>query len=401
MEERGTLRRAIVAIGLAVALGCLLSSSAVAAKKPKPHKVKDTTVWLCKPGIPNNPCQPGFGTTIIGPNGESVGTTTPKPERKPKFDCFYVYPTVSDDKTPNSDLSIDPEERSIALYQAARYSLHCRVFAPMYRQLTLGSILSGAPIPPDAGQIAYSSVLAAWKTYLRKYNRGRGVVLIGHSQGSFVLRELVHQVVDPKKKVRARLISALLLGGDVTVREGSNVGGDFKHIPGCRKVKQTGCVMAFSTFNAPVPPDSRFGRPGGVPTAGLPTTGDVLCTNPAALRGGSALLTSVFPTEPFAPGTTIGLATGLVGVPTPTGATTPWFQFQGYNGACDSANDAHVLQISQVGGFPMLRAIPDASWGLHLVDANIALGNLTDDVAHQAKAWERANSKPKKGKQKH
>jgi hypothetical protein len=78
--------------------------------------------------------------------------------------------------------------------------------------------------------------------------------------------------------------------------------------------------------------------------------------------------------------------------------STPWFQVQGYTGGCDSANDAHVLQIAPVGGFPLLHAVPDASWGLHLVDANIALGNLTDDVAREGKAWLKANTKPKKQK---
>ena len=36
------------------------------------------------------------------------------------------------------------------------------------------------------------------------------------------------------------------------------------------------------------------------------------------------------------------------------------------------------------------------TWGLHLVDANIALGNLTADVSRQAKAWLKKNTKPKK-----
>ena len=387
------LRRILIAGGLVLAL-CALAAPSALAKKPK--KVRDTTTWLCKPGIPDNPCEPGFDTTLVSPSGQITGTQSVKPDRKRSFDCFYVYPTVSDDKGTNSDLSIDPEERSIALYQAARYSLHCRVFAPMYRQLTLSAI-GGTP-PADAAQIAYNDVQAAWSTYLRKYNRGRGVVLIGHSQGSFMLRELIHRVIDPKKKVRKQLISAILLGGNVTVASGRTVGGDFKKVPGCTKPTQFGCVVAFSTFNAPVPPDSKFGRPASFATPDLPTTGDVLCTNPAALGGGSALLTSVFPTQPFAPGTTIGLATQLVGQPTPSGATTPWFQAQAYTGACDSSNGAHVLQISPVAGAPTLHPIPDATWGLHLVDANIALGNLTDDVASQAKAWRKASSKSKKVK---
>jgi hypothetical protein len=398
MEEGiGKPRRFGVAIGLVLALACLLAPSALAAKKPKAKHIRDTTTWLCKPGIPNNPCEPGFGTTLISPTGAVLGTTTPKPDpNRKKTDCFYVYPTVSDDKSVNSDLSIDPEELSIALYQAARYSLDCRVFAPMYRQVTLQALFSGGSTA-EAGQIAYNDVLAAWKTYLRKYNHGRGVILMGHSQGTFVLRELIHHVVDPNKKVRKQLISAILLGGNVTVASGKNVGGDFKRIPGCAKPTQFGCVMAFSTFDAPVPDNSLFGRPSARAGSDLPGTGDVLCTNPAAL-GGSALLTSVFPSAPFAPGTTIGLATQAVGQTAPAGLTTPWFQLQGYNGACDASNNAHVLQISPVGGAPTLNAVPDATWGLHLVDANIALGNLTSDVARQAKSWRKANTKPKKQK---
>jgi hypothetical protein len=383
MEERTRkVRKLGVAIAFALALGCLLAPAALAAR----HRVKDNTVWLCKPGIPDNPCQPGYDTTILSPTGQVLGTRRVRPDRKPKVDCFYVYPTVSDDKSTNSDLSIDPEERSIALYQAARYSLHCRVFAPMYRQVTLQSI--GGTVSPEAAQIAYGDVLAAWKTYLREYNQRRGVVLIGHSQGTFILRELIHQVIDPSRKVRERLVSAILLGGNVTVRTGSNVGGDFKRIPGCTRANQIGCVIAFSTFDGPVPNDTKFGRPSALAEPGLPTTGDVLCTNPAALRGGSALLTSVLPTAPFAPGTTIGLATGLVGFAIPPGAqNTPWFQAQGYTGGCSADNNAHVLQISPVGGAPVLNPVPDQTWGLHLADANIALGNLTDDVARQAKAW--------------
>ncbi|HEX3293093.1 MAG TPA: hypothetical protein VHR38_05095, partial [Solirubrobacterales bacterium] len=81
MEERsGTLRRVVSLVVLALALGALFSPAAPAAKKPK--KVKDTTVWLCKPGIPDNPCEPGFDTTLLSPSGQIIGTQTLKPDKK-------------------------------------------------------------------------------------------------------------------------------------------------------------------------------------------------------------------------------------------------------------------------------------------------------------------------------
>jgi hypothetical protein len=49
-----------------------------------------------------------------------------------------------------------------------------------------------------------------------------------------------------------------------------------------------------------------------------------------------------------------------------------------------------VLQISPLGGAPVLNPVPDATWGLHLVDANIALGNVVGVATKQIKAYEKA-----------
>ena len=66
----------------------------------------------------------------------------------------------------------------------------------------------------------------------------------------------------------------------------------------------------------------------------------------------------------------------------------PWIEAKGaYSGTCDSSDDADVLQISSLGGAPVLNAVPDATWGLHLVDANIALGNAVNLLRRQAKAY--------------
>jgi hypothetical protein len=113
----------------------------------------------------------------------------------------------------------------------------------------------------------------------------------------------------------------------------------------------------------------------------------VLCTNPAALGGGSADLRTVYPSKPFAPDTTIGAATRLVGFPV-VDTSTRWIEADGaYNGHCSSANGANVLEISGNDGAPTLRPVPNAAWGLHLTDANIALGNLVTTVRHEISTY--------------
>jgi len=112
---------------------------------------------------------------------------------------------------------------------------------------------------------------------------------------------------------------------------------------------------------------------------------EVLCTNPAALGGGSGKLDPVYPTEPFAPGTIASLIP-LLGAPVPP-ASTAWVASPGaYRAQCSSADDANVLQITPLGGAPQLTPVPP-SFGLHLADGNIALGNLEELVRTQAKLW--------------
>ena len=338
------------------------------------------TVWLCRPGTADDPCTPALTTTRVSFTRGTVGVTRATVAARTPIDCFYVYPTVSDQKTPNADLTIDPQERSIAEYQAAQFSRVCRVYAPMYRQLTLANIGGAATRAQQA--LAYGDVLQAWRTYLRRYNHGRGVVLIGHSQGSFLLRALITAQIDPNASVRRLLVSALLLGGNVTVKRGTGIGGDFHHIGACRSATQTGCVIAYSTYGSVPPADSVFGR---TTAPGL----QVLCTNPAALGGGTGLLGPILATRPFAPGSSIAAGIGLLHFTVPE-VPTPWVSAPGaYSARCSTAGGASALVIAPVAGAPLLHYSPIASWGLHLVDVNIALGNLLGIVARQSTAFHR------------
>jgi hypothetical protein len=354
-------------------LTTLLAAAALALIPVAAAEAK--VVWLCKPGQKANPCDTSLTTTNYSPAGERLGVERVRRAARPKADCFYVYPTVSDQQRPQATKVVDDVLRSIALYQAARYSRDCRVFAPVYRQITIKGIFDPAGVTPAMRERAYSDLVEAWRTYLRRHNRGRGVVLMGHSQGTFMLRRLVREEIDSRPRIRRRLVSAVLLGGNVTVRRGGDRGGDFRNIRACRRPRQIRCVIAFSAFNAPVPTDALFGRTG---EPGL----EILCTNPAALRGGSARITPIYPTEPFAP-SVIGLAVdaALSGVPRPP---TPWAAFPGgYRGRCSDADGASVLQVGPVGNSFPLAASPTAGWGVHLADANIALGELANHVRRQ------------------
>lgn len=371
-----TALRRIVACLSAVA--CLAGVAATAAT-PAGAQAQPKTVWLCRPDMADNPCEPDLTTTRYDSSGRVLAVDAVKKATNPKVDCFYVYPTTSDQPTPQANLNVDPELRSIALYQAARYSSECRVFAPVYRQTTIRGLGAPGAVTPEMRESAYQDVRRAWLDYLEHDNGGRGVVFVGHSQGTFVLRRLLREEVDPNPTVRNKLVSALLLGGNVTVRKGSDVGGDFQHIPACRSNQQLGCVVAFSTFDAPVPPESRFGR----------TTDpnlEVLCVDPASLTRQSGLIDTINPTEPFAPGT-IAAVIGILGQP-PVTASTAFVEHEGaYRSTCSSADNANVLQITAQGNAPTLKPSPDPTWGLHLVDANIALGNLVDLVHTQSQRW--------------
>ncbi|HUZ28632.1 MAG TPA: DUF3089 domain-containing protein [Solirubrobacteraceae bacterium] len=359
--------RLVVGLFLAVGLALVPSASA-------------KTVWLCLPGHHPDPCAPGLSTTVFTPTLKKVGVQHPKPVRNPAIDCFYVYPTVSGQPTGNANLNIDPVERSIALYQAARYSQYCKVYAPMYRQLTLAGIGQGKPTTKPNANIALADVRSAFALYLRKFNHGRGFVLIGHSQGSFVLRSLIGKDVDRKPAVRQRLVSAILMGGNVLVKRGRDVGGDFKHIHACHSATQVHCVIAFSTFDQPVPTPTLFGR------STTPGT-QVLCTNPAALGGGSALVDPISPSQPFYKGSILSAGIALLGLTFPHPPTVWWSSPGAYRARCSSANNANVLEITALRGAKTPKASPTPEWGLHLLDANVALGSLVADVKSEAAAF--------------
>ena len=344
------------------------------------------TVWLCRPGQADDPCTADLTTTVTAADGART-IVHPKAATDAPIDCFYVYPTVSRQSTTNANLHVDPAETAVARAQASPFSQACRVYAPMYRQLTLSAIGGGGKSISERGvATAYLSLLSAWKDYLAHDNHGRGVVLIGHSQGASMLIGLIRNQIDNNPAERRLLVSALLMGGNVTVPVGQTVGGDFENVPACQSNGQTGCVVAYSSFETAPPADSFFGRVGTAigaqVRAAVTGAGDlqVLCTNPAALSGGTGSLDPYFPT-------TSARAVGGSG-----GAPTPWVAYPGrYTATCTSIGGATWLQVDPApdppDGRPTVTQALGPRWGLHLVDVNLALGNLVGLVQDQSAAY--------------
>jgi hypothetical protein len=346
-----------------------------------------STVWLCRPGLADNPCESDLATTIIRPDG-SKRVVDPRPAKHPPIDCFYVYPTVSGQPGPNATLGIDPEVRAVAETQASRFSQVCRVYAPVYRQLTVATIRNPGAATTQARVTAYLDVQNAWHDYLEHDNHGRGVVFVGHSQGALMLTALLRREVDPNPSVRKQVVSALLIGANVTVAAGQDGGGSFQHIPACRAAKQDGCVVAYSSFSDEPPADARFGRAGqgaSVPADDTATALEVLCVNPAAPAGGTGPLLPFFRTTPF-PGPLGGNR------PSRYQAATPWVeQPRLYTARCEQRDGAGWLQIDDTvrarDDRPRVQASLGPSWGLHLVDVGLTLGNLVTLVRAQTAAY--------------
>ena len=301
-----------------------------------------------------------------------------------RFDCFYVYPTVSTESGTNSDLTVQPAETAAAFAQASRFSQVCNVWAPMYRQATSGALAKGEATNPGVVATAYGSLLAAWRDYLAHDNHGKPIVFLGHSQGAAMLIKLLQSQVDPSPRLRKLMVSAIILGGNVQVPTGKSVGGSFKNIPACGSASQTGCVIAYSSFGSTPPAGAFFGRPGqGVSLqSGQTTTAgqQVVCVNPVTFSSTEGGLQPYFPSA----------TSKSKGVQ----VQTPWVTFPGlYTAQCEQSGGASWLQVTAaaVSGDPRpkVSAVLGAAWGYHLDDVNLALGNLVVAVANEESSYHR------------
>ncbi|HTU71071.1 MAG TPA: DUF3089 domain-containing protein [Candidatus Baltobacteraceae bacterium] len=361
---------------------CLIAVLLIGAA-PCSASGSSTTIWLCRPGIVNDPCTQNIDATIVGAHGPLSIHRARAAEASP-FDCFYVYPTLIVGPGDNAGLGVDERMRYVARNDVSQFSQLCMVWAPVYRQVTVAAIRR-AFVAHDmsalqaASRVSYESALAAWRDYLAHDNRGRPFILVGTSQGAANLLLLIQSQIDSNPALRRRMVSAILVGANVTVRRGSDRGGSFANIPACRSLGQVNCVIAYSSYRHVPPPNSAFGTPGRGVSIFIKQPGganlQTLCTNPAALSGGTASLDSLFRNSP--PEATI---------------TTPWLEYRDlYTARCRANRTKTWLDVERqaVSGDtrPVLHPMLPPAWGLHEFDANLYMGDLIRDVRMQERRY--------------
>jgi len=162
-------------------------------------------------------------------------------------DVFYIYPTLNTDKkdirwnVPTDDVKQnDIVLNKAVLMQASAFATSGKVYVPFYRQAHLRSYRFFKEGGKEAQDIAYSDVKKAFEIYLEKYNKGRPIIMVGHSQGTTHAVRLLKDFFD-NTSLQKQLIAAYIPG----IRVKSN---DFSSIKLMTSPSDIGGFVSWNTY---------------------------------------------------------------------------------------------------------------------------------------------------------
>lgn len=183
--------------------------------------------WLAFPGRP--------GLAQSGPKDEA-----PVDENRAQADVFFIHPTTYKGSSVanaayDASGAVAPLNEPVLVQQASVFNSCCRIFAPQYRQASLGGLNDN-----QAVALAYSDVARAFRYYIAHENHGRPFIIASHSQGTALAVRLLQEEIlnSPLKK---KLVAAYLIGGYVPDNFGE------LGLPTCDRATQTGCVLSYNT----------------------------------------------------------------------------------------------------------------------------------------------------------
>jgi len=171
------------------------------------------------------------------------GCTTPENQANAQVDVFYVNPTVYfSGKSWNADIDdkkVNGRSDDCVKNQATPFNSCAKIYSPRYRQAILRSFTKEGKEGQDALDTAYSDVKKAFEYYLANWNKGRPIILVGHSQGAYHVARLLDDFFTGKQ-LRKQLIAAYPIGFLVEKNR-------YADIPVGDSASQTGCFVTWNS----------------------------------------------------------------------------------------------------------------------------------------------------------
>lgn len=195
--------------------------------------------WLSRPDLPDDPSRytpPGFAVAA-----------------RPEVAVFYVPPTtyIRKDRwnAPLDDAESNQRLRLFASSQASAFNGTGAIWAPRYRQASIGAFLTSEANAQKAIDFAYGDVARAFDAFLKQVPASRPILLAGHSQGALHLARLLHDRI-AGTPVAGRIVAAYLVGWPISIEADLPALG----LPGCEGPASTGCILSWQSFAEPAEP---------------------------------------------------------------------------------------------------------------------------------------------------
>lgn len=182
------------------------------------------------------------------PNYSSSSAWTYIPEKNDcKADVFYIHPStffVNTNWNQPMDLKAINDLTYYVIFanQASAFFDVANVYAPLYRQANFYAFLDLKADGKKALDLAYEDIEAAFDYYFENYNQGRPFILAGHSQGSYLGKELL-KYINSDERMRAQFVTAYFIGWPVTDTYLNELGS----IGMCQDSTETGCINSWNT----------------------------------------------------------------------------------------------------------------------------------------------------------